>query len=80
MKTYQSQPIEGENLFIGFVSNDEEHFQSFKDVNKHHTTILVNESISLIGLKFNLLIYTEDSSQFNKDFIKALKLRTVKHS
>lgn len=78
MKTYQSQIIEGESLVVGFVSNDEEHFKSFKEVNKHHVAILVNESVSLIGLEFNILIFTEDSSTFDKDFIKALNLRTVK--
>jgi hypothetical protein len=78
MNNYHSLPIEGKSLIIGFVSNDEEHFEHFKEVNKHHTTILVNESTSLFGLRFNLLIYTEDSPKMNADFIKALKLRTVK--
>lgn len=80
MENYQSHSIEGSSLIIGFVSEDKEHFENFKSKNKHHTCIMVNEKTSLYGLRFNLLIYTDNSEDMDKDFLQALKVRTVKAS
>lgn len=79
MNDYQSIQIEGSGLIIGFVSEDQEHLQAFKELNKNHTCILVNEKVSIIGLFFNLLIFTEDSHKMKPSFLFALKARITKN-
>lgn len=65
-------------LIIAYISTEQASYHRFKEANKHHTVILINNTTPLHGLYFQTIIYGDGFEDVNKDIIKGCQVRIVK--
>ena len=67
-----------QRLIIAFITTEEASYKRFKEANKHHSVIMVNNDTPLHGLYFQTIINGDGFEDVGEDIRKGCQVRLVK--